>query len=50
MSAMTVIAATGMRFYLAHLNKKLDRGEHVRDVNPSAAAGSASGPGFRFLL
>ncbi|EFW99217.1 pantothenate transporter liz1 [Grosmannia clavigera kw1407] len=47
MSAMTVIAATGLRFYLARLNKKLDRGEHVRDVSSSGAAGN---DGFRFLL
>ncbi|KAJ0119630.1 MFS general substrate transporter [Diaporthe amygdali] len=60
MSAMTVIAMTVLRIYLGRLNKKLDRGETVRDVgNNAGAAGSpeANGfpevtteRGFRFLL
>ncbi|KAK2597878.1 hypothetical protein N8I77_012633 [Diaporthe amygdali] len=60
MSAMTVIAMTVLRIYLGRLNKKLDRGETVRDVgNNAGAAGSpeanglpevTSERGFRFLL
>ncbi|KAL1881256.1 hypothetical protein Daus18300_001108 [Diaporthe australafricana] len=60
MSAMTVIAMTVLRIYLGRLNKKLDRGEKVRDVGNSAGAaespetggspGVTEDTGFRFLL
>lgn len=60
MSAMTVISMTGLRVYLGRLNKKLDRGEAVKDVGSGAQAvearessglpGIAVERGFRFLL
>lgn len=58
MSAMTIIVATVLRFHLAGLNKKLDRGEGVADVSAEAEAsreeqglpGVAVERGFRFLL
>ncbi len=58
MSAMTIIFATILRFYLAHLNGKLDRGEVIADVSPEAEhsreehglPGVAVERGFRFQL
>lgn len=48
MSAMSVLAMSGLRIYLGRLNKKLDRGEAVRDV--ASSGGSTGDGGFRFLL
>lgn len=58
MSAMTIIFATILRFYLVHLNEKMDRGEVVADVSPEAEQsreehglpGVAVERGFRFQL
>lgn len=60
MSAMTVMAMTVLRIYLGRLNKRLDRGENVRDVGDSAGAVESheagglphvtANRGFRFLL
>jgi hypothetical protein len=58
MSAMTIIFATILRFYLSHLNGKLDRGEVIADVSPEAEhareenglPGVAVERGFRFQL
>ncbi|KAI0126110.1 pantothenate transporter liz1 [Xylariales sp. AK1849] len=59
MSAMTIIFAIILRFYLRGLNQKLDRGEEIRDVGSAQAIeaqeehglpGLAVQRGFRFLL
>lgn len=60
MSAMTIIAATFLRFYLRHLNNRLDRGEEMQDIGSSPQAandreehglpGTAVRRGFRFML
>ncbi|KAK6201934.1 hypothetical protein LQW54_009248 [Pestalotiopsis sp. IQ-011] len=60
MSAMTIIAATVLRFYLRHLNNRLDRGEEMQDIGSSPQAsnereehglpGTAVRRGFRFML
>ncbi|KAH8196116.1 hypothetical protein TruAng_009715 [Truncatella angustata] len=60
MSAMTIVFAIVLRFYLRGLNRKLDKGEEVADVGSSPRAvndreehglpGVAVQRGFRFLL
>jgi hypothetical protein len=60
MSAMTIIFATIIRFYLKRLNAKLDEGEEVKDVRADenvveareehGLPGRATQRGFRFLL
>ncbi|KAJ9139464.1 Pantothenate transporter liz1 [Pleurostoma richardsiae] len=58
MSAMTIIFATILRFYLAHLNKRLDCGDAVADVSPEPETsreehglpGAAVERRFRFQL
>jgi hypothetical protein len=51
-AALAIIMATILRFILIHLNKKLDRGEHVEGaINKGAGIpGEAAENGFRFLL
>ncbi|KAH8667010.1 major facilitator superfamily domain-containing protein [Xylariales sp. PMI_506] len=60
MSAMTILGAIGLRFYLIHLNKQLDQEEGVSEVSSGSEAaedreeqglpGVAVRRGFRFLI
>ena len=51
-AVIALIMATALRFLLVRLNKKLDRGEHVKGAINSGAAvpGEAAKRGFRFLV
>lgn len=52
-AVMAIVAATALRFMLANLNKKLDRGEYVPGVVVGGTAkgnGGGQAKGFRFLL
>lgn len=51
-SAIAIITATMLRFLLARLNKKLDRGEEVKGAIAvgEAVPGEAAERGFRFVL
>lgn len=53
-AVLAMAAATALRFMLAGLNKKLDRGEYVAGVVVGGTArgntGNGGGKGFRFLL
>ena len=51
-SFIAIVAATVLRFHLAHLNKKLDRGEPVKGAVAvgEAIPGVAAERGFRFVL
>ena len=62
MSCVSIIFATILRFYLKSLNRKLDRGEAIEDVNgregearihaaeEQGLPGIAADRGFRFLV
>lgn len=60
MSFMAIIFATILRFHLKALNRKLDRGEAIEDVNvdgdrrnaaeEQGLPGIAADNGFRFLM
>lgn len=51
-AAIAILAATALRFVLARLNAKLDRGEHVEGavVGEGSQNDLAAEKGFRFLL
>jgi hypothetical protein len=48
-AGVAIIAAVLLRMNLAHLNKKLDRGEHVEGAINNVPRDAAD-KGFRFLL
>jgi hypothetical protein len=51
-AVLAVVAALALRMLLQRDNKKLERGEYVRDVTgvQAAAGGKGTGKPFRFLL
>jgi len=49
---IAILAATTLRFILARLNKRLDRGEFVKGavVMGEGVPGEAASKGFRFVI